>query len=233
MPVRLIRQFVFVLLAAVLAVAPAFAADPKRNLAVAKTTAAATEQRVALVIGNSAYKPRRWPIPSTTPAPSPPSSRPSASRSSCARTSPRNRSARAARVPFQAQARRRSAVLLRRPRLQVKGVNYFPVVDADIASGEDVPTQSLDANKVLELMDEAKTRLNLVFLDACRNNPYARSFRSAADGLAKSTRPRAPSSRLPPARARSRPTPVPAATVSTPSTCWRPWTCRTQPLNRR
>ena len=62
-------------------------------------------------------------------------------------------------------------------------------MDADIASEEDVPTQSLDANKVLELMDEAKTRLNLVFLDACRNNPYARSFRSAADGLAKVNAP--------------------------------------------
>ncbi len=73
--------------------------------------------------------------------------------------------------------------------LQLKGVNYLPTVDADIASEEDVPMQSLDANKVLEIMDEGKTRLNLVFLDACRNNPYARSFRSAADGLARINAP--------------------------------------------
>lgn len=69
--------------------------------------------------------------------------------------------------------------------LQVKGVNYLPAVDAEIASEEDVPRASLNVNEVLGLMDEAKTRLNLVFLDACRDNPYARRFRSSAGGLAK------------------------------------------------
>ena len=37
--------------------------------------------------------------------------------------------------------------------------------------------------QIMDVLEEAKTRLNLVFLDACRNNPYARSFRSASDGL--------------------------------------------------
>lgn len=69
--------------------------------------------------------------------------------------------------------------------LQVKGVNYLPAVDAEIASEEDVPRASLNVNEVLGLMEEAKTRLNLVFLDACRDNPYARGFRSSAGGLAK------------------------------------------------
>ena len=69
--------------------------------------------------------------------------------------------------------------------LQVKGVNYLPVVDADIAGEEDVPSQSMSVSLVLETMEEAKTRLNLMFLDACRNNPFARRFRSAAGGLAK------------------------------------------------
>jgi len=69
--------------------------------------------------------------------------------------------------------------------LQVKGVNYLPTVDAEIEGEEDIPTQSIDLSKVLELMDEAKTRVNLIFLDACRNNPYARRFRSSARGLAK------------------------------------------------
>lgn len=69
--------------------------------------------------------------------------------------------------------------------LQVKGVNYLPAVDAMIESEEDVPRGSLNVNEVLGLMEESKTRLNLVFLDACRNNPYARSFRSTAGGLAK------------------------------------------------
>lgn len=69
--------------------------------------------------------------------------------------------------------------------LQIKGVNYLPTVDADIVSEDDVSIQSLDLNKIFDVMTEGKTRLNLVFLDACRNNPYSRSFRSLSDGLAK------------------------------------------------
>jgi glutamate/aspartate transport system substrate-binding protein len=69
--------------------------------------------------------------------------------------------------------------------LQVKGVNYLPTVDADIETEEDVPTQSLNVGQVLELMEEGKARVNLVFLDACRDNPFARKFRSISRGLAK------------------------------------------------
>lgn len=72
---------------------------------------------------------------------------------------------------------------------QVKGVNYLPVVDAEIVGEEDVPSQSISLHQVLEVMEDAKTRLNLVFLDACRDNPFARSFRSAASGLAKVSAP--------------------------------------------
>ncbi|MBI5922631.1 MAG: caspase family protein [Betaproteobacteria bacterium] len=73
--------------------------------------------------------------------------------------------------------------------LQVKGVNYLPAVDADITAEEEVPMQSINVNQVLEIMEEAKTRLNLIFLDACRNNPFSRRFRSAGDGLAKVNAP--------------------------------------------
>jgi len=69
--------------------------------------------------------------------------------------------------------------------LQVKGVNYLPAVDADISSEEDVPNQSINVSQLLEIMDDSKTRLNLLFLDACRNNPFTRRFRSAGGGLAK------------------------------------------------
>ena len=69
--------------------------------------------------------------------------------------------------------------------LQIKGVNYLPAVDADVASEEDVSMQSIDVNKLLDMLGEAKTRLNLVFLDACRNNPFTRRLRSGISGLAK------------------------------------------------
>lgn len=73
--------------------------------------------------------------------------------------------------------------------MQVKGINYLPSVDANISSEEDVPLNSVNVNQVLEIMDDAKTRLNLVFLDACRNNPFTRRFRSAGDGLARINAP--------------------------------------------
>jgi hypothetical protein len=69
--------------------------------------------------------------------------------------------------------------------IEIKGENYFPVIDADINVEEDVPNQSIALKQILELLDESKTRLNLVFLDACRNNPYSRRFRSAGIGLGK------------------------------------------------
>lgn len=73
--------------------------------------------------------------------------------------------------------------------LQIKGENYLLSVDADIAGEEDVPYQSLGVRQLLELLDEAKTSLNLVFLDACRNNPYSRRFRTTSTGLAKVAAP--------------------------------------------
>lgn len=73
--------------------------------------------------------------------------------------------------------------------LQMRGVNYLPAVDADIEGEDDIPLQSLDVNRVFDVMAEAQTRLNLVFLDACRNNPYTRSFRSTGGGLAKVNAP--------------------------------------------
>lgn len=69
--------------------------------------------------------------------------------------------------------------------VQFKGENYFPAVDAEIASEEDVPLQSINLNTLLSNMEEAKAGVSLVFLDACRDNPFARRFRSASRGLAK------------------------------------------------
>jgi len=69
--------------------------------------------------------------------------------------------------------------------LQVKGVNYLTAVDADIHTEDDVPLNSLNLNSLLDRLDEAKAGVKLLFLDACRNNPYARSFRSAGRGLAR------------------------------------------------
>ena len=69
--------------------------------------------------------------------------------------------------------------------VQVKGINYFPAVDADIQNEDDVPLNSLNLNSLMDRLEEAKAGLKMLFLDACRNNPYARSFRSIDRGLAR------------------------------------------------
>ncbi len=69
--------------------------------------------------------------------------------------------------------------------LQFRGQNYFPAVDSDINGEEDVPLQSVNLGTLLDNMEEAKAGVSLVFLDACRDNPFARRFRSASRGLAK------------------------------------------------
>jgi uncharacterized caspase-like protein len=66
--------------------------------------------------------------------------------------------------------------------LQVNGINYLPAVDADIQGEEDVPLNSLSINTLLTVLEESKAGIKLLFLDACRDNPFARSFRSAAGG---------------------------------------------------
>ena len=73
--------------------------------------------------------------------------------------------------------------------MQVKGSNYLIPVGVDINNEDEVPVQALDVNAVLSKMDSAKNRLNLLILDACRNNPFARSFRSANRGLSQMEAP--------------------------------------------
>ena len=69
--------------------------------------------------------------------------------------------------------------------VQSKGRNYLIPVGADIASEAELEDAAVDMSLALSFMEEAKNRVNIVILDACRNNPYARSFRSASRGLAQ------------------------------------------------
>jgi uncharacterized caspase-like protein len=69
--------------------------------------------------------------------------------------------------------------------VQSKGRNYLIPVDADIQSEAEVEDSGVDVSLVLNYMDDAQNGLNIVILDACRNNPFGRSFRSASEGLAQ------------------------------------------------
>ncbi len=68
--------------------------------------------------------------------------------------------------------------------VQVDGFNYLIPVGANVASEGDVKYFAVNAGWVLSKMQDAGNRLNMVFLDACRNNPFVRRFRSGLQGLA-------------------------------------------------
>ena len=68
--------------------------------------------------------------------------------------------------------------------IQTGGSNYLIPVSGRIEKEEDVRFEAIDAGRILSEMDHANNGLNIVLLDACRNNPFARSFRSESRGLA-------------------------------------------------
>lgn len=72
---------------------------------------------------------------------------------------------------------------------QLNGRNYLIPVDAKIDREADVEIEAVSADWVIEQIRYARNRLNFVILDACRNNPFARSFRSADRGLARMDAP--------------------------------------------
>jgi len=73
--------------------------------------------------------------------------------------------------------------------VQIKGRNYLVPIGADIQREDEVAYAALDAQAVLDKMDAAGNGTNVLILDACRNNPFARSFRSGGAGLAQMDAP--------------------------------------------
>lgn len=69
--------------------------------------------------------------------------------------------------------------------VQADGENYLIPVDAIIEDSLDLQIQTLEASTLMRSLEQAGNRLNIVVLDACRNNPFTSMSRSAARGLAK------------------------------------------------
>jgi uncharacterized caspase-like protein len=68
--------------------------------------------------------------------------------------------------------------------LQVKGNNYLIPVEAVLKVEQDVDYDCINAGRLLGKMEAAGTSTNIVILDACRDNPFERSWggRSTAEG---------------------------------------------------
>jgi len=74
--------------------------------------------------------------------------------------------------------------------LQIRGENYLIPTSADLMIEADVDFQLIDVNVVLQQMKQARSTLNIVILDACRDNPFeGRGFRAAKPGLAQMQAP--------------------------------------------
>lgn len=68
--------------------------------------------------------------------------------------------------------------------VQANGRNYLLPVDADIESESELRFEALDLGDMLDELDKAGARVNIVILDACRNNPFERKMRGGGRGLA-------------------------------------------------
>ena len=74
--------------------------------------------------------------------------------------------------------------------LQVDGENYLVPVNAHITAVADVDLQAISADTILKQMQFADARVNIIILDACRNNPLPRGTKSMQSGLARIEAPR-------------------------------------------
>ena len=74
--------------------------------------------------------------------------------------------------------------------MQVGGSNWLVPTDANPTRPQDLEFQMVNADLVLKQMNGAGTRLNLVILDACRNNPFGvLGDRAVQGGLAQMRAP--------------------------------------------
>ena len=67
--------------------------------------------------------------------------------------------------------------------LQLDWRNYMVPVDARINSSADISAQAVDVNSVIDAFKSAGNRMNIVVLDACRDNPFAGT--ASGKGLAQ------------------------------------------------
>ena len=73
--------------------------------------------------------------------------------------------------------------------VQVRGENFLVSTDSDILNEDEIADDSVNVSVILEKMQTANNRMNLIILDACRNNPFATKSRSALSGLAAVSAP--------------------------------------------
>ena len=72
--------------------------------------------------------------------------------------------------------------------VQLRGRNYLMPVDAEIQTEDDIVARGADVTKLLDRLSGMSSGVNLVVLDACRNNPFVPSVAQLADSRRVRTR---------------------------------------------
>jgi uncharacterized caspase-like protein len=68
--------------------------------------------------------------------------------------------------------------------VQIDGENFLVPVDIDPKRESDIPIQAVRLNDVLNTLTSAPSKMRILMLDACRNNPFPDISKSAGGGLA-------------------------------------------------
>jgi len=163
---------------------------PLATSAQAPRGASLTEERVALVIGNAAYKndPLDNPVNDARLI----GARLEQAGFKVTRRENLDRSGMAAALrDFGAVLNENTVAVLYYAghALQLRDQNYMIPIDAEIRSEDDVGLQGVDLTFILGRMSRAKSRVNVVILDACRDNPFAKRASASQQGLAQMDAP--------------------------------------------
>jgi uncharacterized caspase-like protein len=74
--------------------------------------------------------------------------------------------------------------------IQVDGVNYLVPIDANVEMKAEIAEECINASTVLRVMEYSNNRINVIILDACRNNPFRSFSRSEEKGITKMDPPK-------------------------------------------
>ncbi|WP_291851705.1 caspase family protein [Bradyrhizobium sp.] len=68
--------------------------------------------------------------------------------------------------------------------LQIDGENFLVPIDIDPKREADIPIQAVRLNDILNTLNSVPSRMRILMLDACRNNPFPEISKTAGGGLA-------------------------------------------------
>jgi len=68
--------------------------------------------------------------------------------------------------------------------LQIDGENYLVPIDIDPKREADIPLQAVRLNDILNTLTSVPSKTRIILLDACRNNPFPEINKTAGHGLA-------------------------------------------------